>query len=162
MSKHSRKVFALTQQTWRPGTWIHKVYATVTILIDGNLCESYWSDKIYWRHMFRFSITTRSMCSINCFQLTCTKQLLCKGRPIAVKISLVESWINSNYRTAHYGNLLSMFTLINALAFVNSPNVVCLEESGPNGTISFNLSRQCRRWALLQEKTTHALQLFVA
>lgn len=41
-------------------------------------------------------------------------------------------------------------TLMNALAFVSKPKVVCLLDSGPNGTISFNFSRQLRKWARLQ------------
>ena len=43
-------------------------------------------------------------------------------------------------------------TLINPLALVNNPNVVCLDASPPTGTKSFNFSRQCLRWALLQTK----------
>ena len=40
-------------------------------------------------------------------------------------------------------------TLIKLLALVKSPKVVCLEESGPTGTMSFNFSKQCRKFALL-------------
>ena len=36
------------------------------------------------------------------------------------------------------------------LALVKSPNCVCLEASGPTGTTFFNLSKQWRKWALLQ------------
>lgn len=38
---------------------------------------------------------------------------------------------------------------MNAFALVNSPNVVCRLDSGPNGTISLSFSRQLRRWARL-------------
>lgn len=41
-------------------------------------------------------------------------------------------------------------TLINRFAFVNKPNVVCLDASLPSGTISFNLSKQFRKWARLK------------
>lgn len=38
-------------------------------------------------------------------------------------------------------------TLMNCFALVSSPSVVCRFDSGPSGTISFNFSRQLRRWA---------------
>lgn len=42
-----------------------------------------------------------------------------------------------------------LLTLINLLAFVNSPRVVCLEASAPKGTMSFSLSKQFLRCARL-------------
>ena len=47
---------------------------------------------------------------------------------------------------------MQTLTLINPLALVNNPNVVCLDASEPTGTKSFNFSRQCLRWALLQAR----------
>ena len=47
---------------------------------------------------------------------------------------------------------MSGLTLMNALAFVSRPSVVCLDASEPSGTMSFSFSRQYLRWALLQDK----------
>lgn len=40
-------------------------------------------------------------------------------------------------------------TLMNLFAFVSNPRVVCRLVSEPRGTISFSLSKQLRKWALL-------------
>lgn len=56
-----------------------------------------------------------------------------------------------------YKNVL--LTLINRFAFVKSPSVVCLEASAPNGTISFNRSKQLRRWARLKIIKTNKSRL---
>lgn len=52
-------------------------------------------------------------------------------------------------------------TFINFFALVNNPNVVCLEASGPRGTMSFSFSKQLRRCARLQKQTTQTDQLTV-
>lgn len=44
-------------------------------------------------------------------------------------------------------------TLINLFALVNNPKVVCFDASGPNGTMSFNFSKQVRRCARLKRET---------
>lgn len=54
-------------------------------------------------------------------------------------------------------NGIQVITLMNLLAFVRRPNVVCLEASAPKGTISFNLSKQLRRCARLQMKQIQEL-----
>lgn len=50
----------------------------------------------------------------------------------------------------HLQALYRLLTLIKLFAFIRRPKVVCLEESGPNGTISFNFSKQYLKLALLQ------------
>ena len=49
-------------------------------------------------------------------------------------------------------------TFIKALALVKSPKVVCLEDSGPTGTMSFNFSKQCLKLALLK-RTNHSVNV---
>lgn len=55
-----------------------------------------------------------------------------------------------------------MVTLINLFAFVSSPKVVCLEASGPKGTMSFSFSRQVRRCARLERKQKIIISLWQA
>lgn len=51
---------------------------------------------------------------------------------------------------------------MNLFAFVSNPSVVCRLVSEPSGTISFSLSKQLRKWALLltegDGKTMHKYQ----
>lgn len=49
-------------------------------------------------------------------------------------------------------------TLMNRFAFVSSPSVVCRLVSEPKGTMSFSLSKQLRKWALLEERTKSPCQ----
>ena len=53
-----------------------------------------------------------------------------------------------------------LLTLIKALALVKSPKVVCLEDSGPTGTMSFNFSKQCLKFALLKKTREIICQMF--
>lgn len=62
-------------------------------------------------------------------------------------IVLAMAWTKMDNRSS---KLVWILTLIYALALVNNPSVVCRDVSEPRGTISFNLSKQCLRWALLQ------------
>lgn len=43
---------------------------------------------------------------------------------------------------------------MNLFALVNNPKVVCLDASGPKGTISLSFSKHVLRCARLQSKTT--------
>lgn len=47
-------------------------------------------------------------------------------------------------------------TLMCNFAFVSKLRVVCLLVSGPSGTSPFSFSKHSRRWARLEEHTTHS------
>lgn len=66
------------------------------------------------------------------FKILCKSKLITKTNNICAVVSTV-------------------LTLMNALAFVSKPRVVCLLDSGPRGTISLSFSKQLRKWARLQE-----------
>ena len=64
---------------------------------------------------------------------------------------LTRTYTNHTYQESLKGKqwLRSQPTFIKLFAFIRRPKVVCLEESGPNGTISFNFSKQYLKFALL-------------
>ena len=67
--------------------------------------------------------------------------------PIVTNITAVETPIPSHDILYAFWCNIFLPTLIKCLALFRSPSVVCLELSAPTGTMSFNFSRQWRRWA---------------